>query len=241
MEAEPAKPAEAEEAKAEAIRRAAAHFPMETQEEAASFDKRVAGMSDAELLAYMQEDGRGDLNKAHHPSVYDEYDYRHGDEQLQSYDATLVRLNESGTTLEQAEEMLANIQKDVSRLATEDRADLLGQEEALQDYIAELENKKPVYDSQGNPVDADGNLILEEISSVDDLRGDDFANPSRNVQLPKIPDAVDKAIGANGKAVIIKKNIFEKNARDHRDLKPSQSREILKTALYTPDLYGQNQ
>lgn len=123
------------------VKRTAAHFAEETQEEATAFDKRVPEMDDVELLAYMQEDGRGDLNKAYHPSVYDEYDYRHDDEHLQSYDDTLVRLNESGTTLEQAEEMLANIQKDVSRLATEDRAMLLGQEEALQEYIAGLEKE----------------------------------------------------------------------------------------------------
>lgn len=128
-------------AREDEVKRTAAHFAEETQEEATAFDKRVPEMDDVELLAYMQEDGRGDLNKAYHPSVYDEYDYRHGDEQLQSYDDTLVRLNESGTTLEQAEEMLANIQKDVSRLATEDRAMLLGQEDALQEYIAGLEKE----------------------------------------------------------------------------------------------------
>lgn len=140
---------------------------------------------------------------------------------------------------EDAEEMLANLGKDVSRFATEERAELLGQEEALQEYIAGLEQVR--YDRQGNPVDADGNLILEEIASVDELTGEDFSRPSRNVQLPKIPNNVDSAIGAGGKPVIIKKNIFEKNARDHKDLKPSQSRAILKTALYTPNLYGQNQ
>ena len=226
-------------AKEHEVKRTAAHFAEETQEEATAFDKRVPEMDDAELLAYMQEDGKGDVNKAHHPSVYDEYDYRHGDEQLQSYDDTLVRLNESGTTLEQAEEMLANIQKDVARLATEDRAMLLGQEEALQEYIDGLE--KVHFDRQGNPVDADGRLILEEIASIDELKGEDFSRPTRNVQLPKIPEKVDKALGAGGKPVIIKKNIFEKNARDHKDLKPSQSREILKTALYSPNLYGQNQ
>lgn len=123
------------------VKRTAAHFAEETQEEAEAFDKRVPEMDDVELLAYMQEDGRGDLNKAYHPSVYDEYDYRHSDEQLQSYDDTLVRLNESGTTLEQAEEMLANMQKGVSRLATYDRAMLLGQEQALQEYIAGLEKE----------------------------------------------------------------------------------------------------
>lgn len=125
----------------EEAKRNAAGFATETPDEAAAFDKRVPEMNNAELLAYMQADGNGDVNKAHHPNVYDEYDYRHGDEQLQSYDDTLVRLNESGTTLEQAEEMLANIQKDVSRLATEDRAMLLGQEEALQEYIAGLEKE----------------------------------------------------------------------------------------------------
>ena len=133
-------------AKEHEVKRTAAHFAEETQEEATAFDKRVPEMDDVELLAYMQEDGRGDLNKAHHPSVYDEYDYRHDDEQLQSYDATLVRLNESGTTLEQAEEMLANLQKDVSRFATDERAELLGQEEALQEYIAVQENRKEEMD-----------------------------------------------------------------------------------------------
>ncbi len=217
----------------------AAHFPMETQEEAMAFDNRVPEMDDAELLAYMQADGKGNINKASHPSVYDEYDYRHGDEQLQSYDDTLVRLNESSTTLEQAEEMLANIHGDMERLATEERPLLLGQEEALQEYIAGLE--KIHYDRQGNPVDADGNLILEEISSVDELKGEDFSNPTRNVQLPKIPERVDKAIGAGGKPVIIKKNIFEKNKANHPELKPSQSRKILKDALYSTNLYGQTQ
>ena len=128
-------------AKENEIKRTAAHFAEETREEAAAFDKRVPKMEDAELLAYMQEDGNGDVNKAHHPSVYDEYDYRHGDEQLQSYDDTLLRLHESGTTLEQAEEMLANLQKDFSLFATDERALLLGQEEALQEYITELENE----------------------------------------------------------------------------------------------------
>lgn len=226
-------------AKEHEVKRTAAHFAEETQEEATAFDKRVPEMDDVELLAYMQEDGNGDVNKAHHMTVYDEYDYRHTDEQLQSYDDTLVRLNESGTTLEQAEEMLANIQKDVTRLATDERAMLLGQEEALQEYIAGLQKNR--YDRQGNPVDADGNLLLEEISSVDELKGEDFSNPTRNVQLPKILENVDKAIGAGGKPVIIKKNIFEKNKANHPELKPSQSRKILKDALYSTNLYGQTQ
>ncbi len=127
-------------AKEHEVKRTAAHFAEETREEAAAFDKRVPKMDDAELLAYMQADGNGNMNKASHPSVYDEYDYRHGDEQLQSYDDTLVRLNESNTTPEQAEEMLANIHGNMERFATEERPLLLGQEEALQEYIDRLKN-----------------------------------------------------------------------------------------------------
>lgn len=135
-------------AKEDEIRRTAAHFPMETPEEAASFDKRVQKMSDEELLAYMREDGNGNVNKAHHPSVYDEYDDRHGDEILASYDEYLPRLADSNTTKEQAEEMLANLQTDKSVFATDERPLLLGQEEALQDYIAELENKEAESDAE---------------------------------------------------------------------------------------------
>ena len=96
-------------------------------------------------------------------------------------------------------------------------------------------------DNQGNPLNADGTLKLEKIKSVDDLTDEDFSKPTRNVELPAIPKNVDDAIGANGKPIIIKKNIFERNAERHSDLTPEQSREILHSALYNPDLYGQNQ
>ena len=52
---------------------------------------------------------------------------------------------------------------------------------------------------------------------------------------------MDAAIGANGKPVIIKRNIFARNARRHSDLTPEESRDILTAALYSPDLYGRNQ
>ncbi len=121
-------------------KRTAAGFAMETPEEAAAFDRRVGEMSDLELLSYIKADGNGDVNKAFHPSVYDEYDYRHGDEIADAYDRYLQQLQDSNTPLEQAEEMLGNIRKDLSKLATEERAELLGQEEALENYIAKLEN-----------------------------------------------------------------------------------------------------
>ena len=52
---------------------------------------------------------------------------------------------------------------------------------------------------------------------------------------------MDEAIGANGKPVIIKKNIFEKNKSSHKDLTTDDSRKILSHVLYNPNLYGQNQ
>ena len=73
------------------------------------------------------------------------------------------------------------------------------------------------------------------------MSDDDFNNPKRSVELPKIPKNIDNALGANGKPVIIKKNIFERNKNAHSDLTAEQSREILKTALYSADLYAKNQ
>ncbi|WP_407403823.1 LPD1 domain-containing protein [Sodaliphilus sp.] len=96
-------------------------------------------------------------------------------------------------------------------------------------------------DEQGNPLNEDGTLKLEKLSSIDEITDEDFSAPTRSVELPALPAAVDEAIGANGKPVIIKKNIFERNAERHSDLTPDNSREILEAALYTPDLYGQNQ
>ena len=95
-------------------------------------------------------------------------------------------------------------------------------------------------DSQGNPVNADGTLKLERVSSVDEITDADFAEPKRNVQLPELPYSVDLAIGANGKPVIIKKNIFEKN-RDTHKFSFAESRDILKAALYGTDLVGRTQ
>ena len=96
-------------------------------------------------------------------------------------------------------------------------------------------------DNQGNPLNEDGSLKVEMVQSVDELTDEDFTNPSRNVQLPALPENIDNAIGVNGKPVVIKKNIFGRNAERHNDLTPAESREILLSALYNPDLYGQNQ
>ncbi len=96
-------------------------------------------------------------------------------------------------------------------------------------------------DRQGNPIDDAGRLIVEDIGSIDEISDEDFLNPRRSVGLPTLPDIVSEAIGSGGKRVIIKKSIFIKNRQSHGDLTPSDSREIIRTALYKPELYGQNQ
>ncbi len=105
----------------------------------------------------------------------------------------------------------------------------------------ELSDKFVGEDNQGNPIDHVGNLIVEDVMSIDDISDDDFINPARTVGLPKLPGVVSDAIGSNDKRVIIKRNIFGKNHKNHKELTPAESREILRTALYTPSLYGQNQ
>ena len=95
-------------------------------------------------------------------------------------------------------------------------------------------------DNQGNPLNQDGTLKLDKIKSVDDLTDEDFTNATRNVQLPTVPQNVDAAIGANGKPVIIKKNIFEKNWNAHK-FTPAESRKVLSEALYNTDLVGRSQ
>lgn len=104
----------------------------------------------------------------------------------------------------------------------------------------EAESRAEQVDKQGNPINADGTLKVDKVNSINELTDVDFENPTRNVELPAIPENVDKAIGANGKPVVIKKNIFEKNKKSH-NFSNQQSRDILTNALYNTDLVGQTQ
>ncbi|MBQ3636074.1 MAG: hypothetical protein II951_10740, partial [Bacteroidales bacterium] len=108
-----------------------------------------------------------------------------------------------------------------------------------EDKATKKEEKKE--DAQGNPIDEEGRLVLEEMKSIDELTDEDFTNPTRTVQLPKIPENVDAAIGANGKPVIIKRNIFEKNKNHHKELNAEDGRNIINRALYNPDIVATNQ
>ena len=107
-------------------------------------------------------------------------------------------------------------------------------------HILDVQNSRvETTDSQGNPLNTDGSLKVDMISSIDELTDEDFTNPTRNVQLPELPKNVDGAIGADGKPVVIKKNIFEKN-RDSHQFTSEQSRDILDNALYKTDLVGKS-
>lgn len=100
--------------------------------------------------------------------------------------------------------------------------------------------KLSLKDNQGNPLNQDGTLKLDKIKSVEELTDEDFTSAFRSVELPTLPKNVDKAIGANGKPVIIKKNIFEKNWNAHK-FTPAESKKVLNDALYNTDLVGHTQ
>lgn len=124
-----------------------------------------------------------------------------------------------------------------------------GNKEGKMNYVIFDENnaqitshtKFSLKDNQGNSLNQDGTLKLDKIKSVDELTDEDFLHPTRNVELPRLPKKIADAIGTEGKPVVIKKNIFERNYMRHKDVTPELSKVIFKSALYNPDLYGQNQ
>lgn len=124
-----------------------------------------------------------------------------------------------------------------------------GNKEGKMNYVIFDENntqitshtKFSLKDNQGNSLNQDGTLKLDKIKSVDELTDEDFLHPTRNVELPRLPKKIADAIGTEGKPVVIKKNIFERNYMRHKDVTPELSKTIFKSALYNPDLYGQNQ
>lgn len=96
-------------------------------------------------------------------------------------------------------------------------------------------------DENGNTLNSDGSVFAESINSIDEISDEEFEEPTRSVVLPPLTENVAAAIGSNGKPVIIKKNIFQKNAEAHPDLDASDSRQILNDALYRTNLVGQTQ
>ena len=91
-------------------------------------------------------------------------------------------------------------------------------------------------DAQGNPIDQNGKYIVEQVEGIDDLTDEDFTAPRRTVQLPAIPKYLSDALDITGKPVILKMNVFCKNRDGHTELTTGMSRDVLKRALYAPDL-----
>ncbi|MGN0845804.1 MAG: hypothetical protein ACI4RA_00280, partial [Kiritimatiellia bacterium] len=77
--------------------------------------------------------------------------------------------------------------------------------------------------------------------SVSRITDEDFTHPTRDVNLPTLPPALDAMIGGGGRPVLIKRNIFEKNLSAHPEITPEQSRDILGLALYHATLAGRTQ
>ena len=175
------------------IKKRASQFSAETEEESGAFGRLVPKMSDKELLAYMRIDGNGDPNEAYHPELYDEYDSRHNDEEVEAYNSYLQQLRDSGTTTEQAEDMLAKVQLDYKTYgATDERSMLTGQQDALIDYISELnhQEEKSPSEEQGEEVSAVKeaekrvNSISSEIKKVsEDVRDKHLAKVVKKFKL----------------------------------------------------------
>ena len=168
---------------------------------------------------------RGDANSASDLDIVVEYK---GD----------VREDDMFNTLNSADEpfKIDDITIDINPIRAEESGTLEDYMAKSREYDKKQTNTKRT-DRQGNPIDENGKLIIEKIKSIDELTNEDFTNPQRNVQLPAIPKNVDEAIGAGGKPVIIKKNIFEKNTTAHQ-FTPEESRKILSSALYNPNIIG---
>ena len=97
------------------------------------------------------------------------------------------------------------------------------------------------WDTQGNPIDAYGRMIVKKVSSINSITDEDFTNPMVGIELPMLPKWLCHAISAYEKPVIIKKNIFKKNRGNHPELSGTDSRIILFNALYKANLFGQTQ
>jgi hypothetical protein len=61
-----------------------------------------------------------------------------------------------------------------------------------------------------------------------------FAKPDSDIQMPELPQNVLKTVNKQTKPVVLKKNIAEKNLKNHPELLPEDSELILKEAIYSP-------
>ena len=91
-------------------------------------------------------------------------------------------------------------------------------------------------DNQGNPIGDDGKFIVSRLETSRLIEDADFLNPTRNVELSKLPANIDSHVGGNGRSVLIKRSSFLKNNKDHNELTPDDSRAILGRVLINQSL-----
>lgn len=84
-----------------------------------------------------------------------------------------------------------------------------------------------------HPRGSDG--CFTEKGDINEIKDVDFTNPTRNVVLKPMTGSFYEQTGVEKKDILIKKNIFEKNLKNHSDLSPDDSRMILNGALYNSD------
>lgn len=133
------------------------------------------------------------------------------------------------------------MQRQAERDAAKSQQEEVKEEAEPQEAVAVVNDGKGGTDNMGNTLNSDGSIHTESVKSIKEITDEDFNEPTRSVELPNVPDNVSSALGAEGKPVIIKKNIFEKNLTNHPELEPEDSRAILENALYNPNLIGQTQ
>lgn len=133
------------------------------------------------------------------------------------------------------------MQRQAERDTAKNQQEGVKEEAEPQEAAAVVNDGKGGTDNMGNILNSDGSIHTESVKSIKEITDEDFNEPTRSVELPNVPDNVSSALGAEGKPVIIKKNIFEKNLTNHPELEPEDSRAILENALYNPNLIGQTQ
>ena len=94
--------------------------------------------SDEKLLAYMKLDGGGEFNHAMNVDVYEEYDTRHGKEYDEAYDKAYNMHTLGNTSFSEAVRLLGEMTVHTDVLVTPDRTEHLAHQDALVDYIKDL-------------------------------------------------------------------------------------------------------
>lgn len=94
--------------------------------------------SDEKLLAYMKLDGGGEFNHAMNVDVYEEYDARHDKEFHEAYDKAYEMHTLGKTSFTEATRLLGELYGNTDALTTPERTEHLAHQDALVDYISDL-------------------------------------------------------------------------------------------------------